>query len=71
MNGSIQFSSTVKRVWILAAKNKIGAWCYQYFIDNGRFIQWLLFRIWPLRIILLADSLVSNFENTMQANPSN
>ena len=59
-----------KAEWILAAKNKIGAWCY---IDTSNKLG-VLYNGYCLnnkafQDILLADSIYQGFENNMQAKP--
>ncbi len=59
-----------KAKWILAAKNKIGAWCY---VDSSNKLG-VLYNGYCLnnkafQDILLADSIYQGFENNMQAKP--
>lgn len=59
-----------KAEWILAAKNKIGAWCY---VDTSNKLG-VLYNGYCLnnkafQDILLADSIYQGFENNMQAKP--
>ena len=59
-----------KAEWILAAKNKIGAWCY---VDSSNKLG-VLYNGYCLnnkafQDILLADSIYQGFENNMQAKP--
>ena len=59
-----------KAEWILAAKNKIGAWCY---VDTSNKLG-VLYNGYCLnnkgfQNILLADSIYQGFENNMQAKP--
>ena len=59
-----------KAEWILAAKNKIGAWCY---VDTSNKLG-ILYNGYCLnnkafQDILLADSIYQGFENNMQAKP--
>ena len=70
MNGSNSIpQAQSKAEWILAAKNKIGAWCYIDTLDklgvlyNGYSIANIAFT----NNVLLADSIYQGFENTMQA----
>jgi len=70
MNGSNSIpQAQSKAEWILAAKNKIGAWCYIDTLDklgvlyNGYSIANIDFT----NNVLLADSIYQGFENTMQA----
>ena len=72
MNGSNSIpQAQSKAEWILAAKNKIGAWCYIDTSDklgvlyNGYSIANMAFT----NNVLLADSIYQGFENTMQAKP--
>ena len=59
-----------KAEWILAAKNRIGAWCY---VDTSNKLG-VLYNGYCLnnkafQNILLADSIYQGFENNMQAKP--
>jgi hypothetical protein len=59
-----------KAEWILAAKNKIGAWCY---VDTSNKLG-VLYNGYCLnnkafQDILLPDSIYQGFENNMQAKP--
>ena len=69
MNGSNSIpQAQSKSEWILAAKNKIGAWCY---VDTSNKLG-VLYNGYCLtneafQNILLADSIYQGFENTMQA----
>ena len=70
MNGSNSIpQAQSKAEWILAAKNKIGAWCYIDTLDklgvlyNGYSIANIAFK----NNVLLADSIYQGFENTIQA----
>jgi len=69
MNGSNSIpQAQSKAEWILAAKNKIGAWCY---VDTSNKLG-VLYNGYCLnneafQNILLADSIYQSFENTMQA----
>ena len=59
-----------KAEWILAAKNKIGAWCY---VDTsnklGVLCNGYCLNNKAFQDILLADSIYQGFENNMQAKP--
>ena len=69
MNGSNSIpQAQSKSEWILAAKNKIGAWCY---VDTSNKLG-VLYNGYCLnneafQNILLADSIYQGLENTMQA----
>ena len=70
MNGSNLIpQAQSKAEWILAAKNKIGAWCYIDTLDklgvlyNGYSIANIAFT----NNVLLADSIYQGFENRMRA----
>ena len=69
MNGSNSIpQAQSKSEWILAAKNKIGAWCY---VDTSNKLG-VLYNGYCLnneafQNILLSDSIYQGFENTIQA----
>ena len=59
-----------KSEWILAAKNKIGAWCYVDTLNKlGVLYNGYCLNNKAFQDILLADSIYQGFENNMQAKP--